>query len=63
MTTLSGISTRQFFGYDVVPFAVELAKVTLMLGKKLALDEAHNMLESGQANLPQLPDRECATAG
>lgn len=50
--TLTGISTKQFFGFDVVPFAVELAKVTLMLGKKLALDEAHNMLESGQANLP-----------
>ena len=35
-----------------MPFAVELAKVTLMLGKKLALDEAHNVLPTGQANLP-----------
>jgi SAM-dependent methyltransferase len=52
VATLTGISTKQFFGFDIVPFAVELAKVTLMLGKKLALDEAHNMLESGQANLP-----------
>jgi SAM-dependent methyltransferase len=49
---LSGIRTTQFFGIDIVPFAVELAKVTLMLGKKLALDEAHNVLPSGQANLP-----------
>ena len=29
----------QFFGIDIKPFAVELAKVTLMLAKKLALDE------------------------
>jgi SAM-dependent methyltransferase len=49
---LSAIRTTQFFGIDIVPFAVELAKVTLMLGKKLALDEAHNVLPSGQATLP-----------
>jgi SAM-dependent methyltransferase len=33
------VSTRQFFGVDLRPFAVEVAKVTLMLGRKLAADE------------------------
>ncbi|HEV2949888.1 MAG TPA: DNA methyltransferase, partial [Gemmataceae bacterium] len=31
------IATNQFFGIDIKPFAVELAKVTLLIGKKLAL--------------------------
>ena len=34
------ISPKNFFGLDVDSFAVELTKVTLMLAKKLALDEA-----------------------
>lgn len=38
--TASIISPRRFFGYDVDSFGVELTKVTLMLAKKLALDEA-----------------------
>jgi len=29
------VSTNQFFGYDIEPFAVELAKVTLMIAKEL----------------------------
>lgn len=33
------VSTRQFFGIDLRPFAVDVAKVTLMLGRKLAADE------------------------
>ncbi|MBK9261429.1 MAG: class I SAM-dependent DNA methyltransferase [Polyangiaceae bacterium] len=33
------IRTQQLFGIDTDPFAVELAKVTLMLGKKRTLDE------------------------
>ncbi len=37
---ISGISPLQFFGIDNDPFGVELAKVTLMLAKKLAHDEA-----------------------
>ena len=37
---ISGISPLQFFGLDNDPFGVELAKVTLMLAKKLAHDEA-----------------------
>jgi type II restriction/modification system DNA methylase subunit YeeA len=44
--TLSLISTKQFYGIDTNPFAVELAKVTLMLAKKLALDEEkHNLMD------------------
>jgi hypothetical protein len=38
------ISPKQFFGLDIDPFGVELAKVTLMLAKKLALDEAAEAL-------------------
>ena len=37
---ISGISPLQFYGIDNDPFGVELAKVTLMLAKKLAHDEA-----------------------
>ena len=37
----SGVSPRQFFGMDILPFAVELAKVTLSLAPKLASDELH----------------------
>ncbi|MBE0690095.1 MAG: class I SAM-dependent DNA methyltransferase, partial [Anaerolineae bacterium] len=35
------VSAQQFYGLDINPFAVELAKVTLMVGKKLAVDELH----------------------
>ena len=47
----TSIQTRQFFGLDNDPFAVELAKVTLMLAKKLALDETHHALDLAQAEL------------
>lgn len=47
-----GIQTRQFFGIDNDPFAVELAKVTLAMGKKLAFDETNHMLAAKQ--LPPL---------
>jgi SAM-dependent methyltransferase len=47
----TSIQTRQFFGLDTDPFAVELAKVTLMLAKKLALDETHHALDFAQAEL------------
>ena len=42
------VSPRQFFGIDLRPFAVEVAKVTLMVGRKLAADE----LGDEQAYLP-----------
>ncbi|MCC6908622.1 MAG: class I SAM-dependent DNA methyltransferase [Phycisphaerales bacterium] len=35
------VTSKQFFGMDIVPFAVELAKVTMTLGHKLAIDELH----------------------
>lgn len=38
---LGGVSPAQFFGLDIIPFAVELAKVTLSLAPKLAADELH----------------------
>jgi len=37
------LSPEQFFGIDVNPFAVEVAKVTMLLGKKLADDELHEV--------------------
>lgn len=39
--SLGGVSPRQFFGLDILPFAVELAKVTLAIAPKLASDELH----------------------
>ena len=54
------VTPKQFFGMDIDPFGVELAKVTLMLAKKLAMDEAmealgldqHDMVLSGEDALP-----------
>jgi len=40
--TLGVVRTKQFFGLDIDPFAVELAKVTLVLARKLAIDELHS---------------------
>lgn len=34
------VTPDHFFGIDIDPFAVEVAKVTMMLGKKLAMDES-----------------------
>ncbi len=45
------ISPHQFFGIDCDLFGVELAKVSLMLAKKLALDEALDVFESAQDDL------------
>ena len=35
------VTARHFFGIDINPFAVELAKVTMMIARKLAIDELH----------------------
>lgn len=35
------VTARNFHGMDINPFAVELAKVTMMLAHKLAIDELH----------------------
>jgi len=50
--TVSLISPKQFYGIDRDSFGTELAKVTLMLAKKLALDEAIEVLERDQIELP-----------
>jgi len=55
-TTL--ISPKQFFGIDRDPFGVELAKVTLMLAKKLAIDEAVEMREAEQLEMLELTGAE-----
>lgn len=38
---LSFLSARNFYGLDILPFAVEIAKVTMMIARKLAIDEVH----------------------
>jgi SAM-dependent methyltransferase len=38
---LDHVNARQFFGMDINAFAIELAKVSLMIGRKLAIDELH----------------------
>lgn len=35
------VTARQFYGIDINPFAVELAKVTMMIARKFAIDELH----------------------
>lgn len=37
------VSPEQFLGLDINPFAIEVAKVTMLLGKKLADDELHEV--------------------
>lgn len=49
--TSASIQINQFFGLDIDPFAVDLAKVTLLLAKKLALDEAHTALDENATSL------------
>jgi SAM-dependent methyltransferase len=49
--TTSLVSTKQFYGIDNNVFAVELAKVTLMLAKELAIEESKQLLDAGQMGL------------
>jgi hypothetical protein len=49
--TLSIVTPLQFYGIELDPFGVELAKVTLMLAKKLALDEAADTLDVTQEQM------------
>ena len=42
----TAVSIHQFYGLDVMPFAVELAKVTLMLAKEQEVREAAKMEDS-----------------
>lgn len=43
----SAISAKQFYGIDIDEFGVELAKVTLMLARKLAADEVARTFQTG----------------
>ena len=43
---VSAVALTQFFGIDKVPFAVELARVTLTLAKELELNEAKKTKET-----------------
>jgi hypothetical protein len=42
----SYVSTKQFYGIDVNPFGVELAKVTLMIAKEMSIKEAMDKQET-----------------
>ena len=37
------MTAEQFFGMDINPFAIEFAKVTMMIARKLAIDELHTV--------------------
>src|ERR1017187_5629573 len=50
--TASGISPKQFFGLDVNENAVETAKVTLMLARRLASRSAHEFWDAPADVLP-----------
>jgi hypothetical protein len=47
------VSTRQCYGFDTNPFAVELAKVTLMIAKKLAV--AARLADKQPVTAPGIP--------
>src|SRR3546814_9078181 len=49
--TVSLVSPQQFYGIDRDSFGVELAKVTLMLSKKVVLDADIEVLEREQIEL------------
>jgi SAM-dependent methyltransferase len=56
----SGIATTNFYGIDINPFAVELARATLNIAKKIAFDERHQVATErfGQVQMeldPSLP--------
>lgn len=38
---MSYLSAQNFYGLDILPFAVEIAKVTMKIARKLAIDELH----------------------
>ncbi len=52
VATRSVITTRQFFGIDNLPFAVELAKVTLTLAREFAVLESREHIQALQHDLP-----------
>ncbi|MEO8614402.1 MAG: DNA methyltransferase [Luteolibacter sp.] len=51
----TAVSIHQFHGLDIQPFAVELAKVTLMLAKEQEVNEATKLLDREGILLPESP--------
>ena len=49
--TSSLVSPKQFYGIDLNKFAVELAKVTMLLAKEIAVKETRNWLSNTQIGL------------
>jgi hypothetical protein len=49
--TSSLVSVKQFHGMDVHKFAIELAKVTLLLAKEISINETSEWLENSQMGL------------
>ncbi len=43
---ISRVTTKQFYGIDILPVAVEVAKITMMLAKELAADEWNKRISS-----------------
>ena len=50
------VSVRQLYGFDVLPFAVEIAKMTLMLAKELSIREVKAALDDAQLESTLLVD-------
>ncbi len=48
---ISRVSTKQFFGLDTLPIAVEVAKVTMMLAKELAASDWNKRISSKMSML------------
>ncbi len=53
---MSRVSTKQFHGIDLLPVAVEVAKMTMMIGKELAADEWNKRISPLTATLGLLLD-------
>ncbi|WP_425422065.1 DNA methyltransferase [Phaeodactylibacter xiamenensis] len=49
--TTSLVSLKQFYGIDLNEFAVELAKVTMLLAKEIAIKETQNWLSNSQMGM------------
>ncbi|CAK8722175.1 Site-specific DNA-methyltransferase (adenine-specific) [Candidatus Electronema halotolerans] len=53
---MSRVSTKQFHGIDLLPVAVEVAKMTMMIGKELAADEWNKRISPLTSTLGLLLD-------
>lgn len=49
---ITRVSTRQFMGFDLQPIAVEVAKMTLMLGRELAAEDWNRRIGPLMGTLP-----------